>query len=266
MAWEAELGTLSRVIRMAGAEALRLGADAFDVHTKADDSPVTSVDLAVNHLLHHHLLDAFPHDGWLSEETPDTGTRLSRRRVWIIDPIDGTKAFIRKEPEYCVSVALVEEGCPVVAAIYNPSSDELFSAARGAGLFLNGRPVSLDSAMTGLRPVIALSPWELHLDRFKAIEPHTASRPIRSIAWALALVASGRIHAVATFESNHEWDVAAGVLLIEESGGTVYDAARQGLDFNRPDPRYRGLIALGRHCPDSVAQSIHALSRISDGP
>jgi myo-inositol-1(or 4)-monophosphatase len=260
MRWDRELRTLVDAIRNAGGEALRLGADGFDVRTKADDSPVTSADLAVNRILEARLLDAFPDDGWLSEESPDSRTRLEKRRVWIVDPIDGTKAFIRKEPEFCVSVALVEDGRPVVAAVYNPSTGEMFTATRGSGLRLNDEPVEANGHPDDVRPVIAVSPWERHLGRFKTIEAHADSRPMRSIAWALALLAGGRIHAVATFEPENEWDVAAGALLIEEAGGTLVDGRCQTLGFNRPEPRYRGIIALSRHCPPSVARPLRALS------
>jgi myo-inositol-1(or 4)-monophosphatase len=253
MSWERELRALKDAIRNAGGEAARLSADGFDIRTKADESPV-------NAILHERLLSAFPEDGWLSEESPDSAARLNKRRVWIIDPIDGTKAFIRKEPEYCVSVALVEEGRPVVAAIYNPATEELFTAVRGGGLRLNDEPVRANGRPTDARPVIAVSPWEQHLGRFKTIEPHAASRPMRSIAWALALLAGGRLHAVATFEPENEWDVAAGALLIEEAGGTTQDGAWHTLGFNRPEPRYRGIIAVSRHCPPSVTRRLRALS------
>ncbi len=261
--WDHELRTLSDAIRIAGAEALRLASDGFETYTKADQSPVTSADLAVNQILQTHLLNMFPHDGWLSEESPDSPARLHKARVWVIDPIDGTKAFIRREPEFCISVALVEAGRPVVAAIFNPSTNELFSATRGGGLHLNHTPVSPHEHRADQQPVIALSLGEQQSGRFKTVEAYATSRPMRSIAWALALAASGRIHAVATFESENEWDVAAGTLLIEEAGGTMHDGSGKVLGFNRPEPRYRGIIATSRHCPDPVAQQLRSLSRMS---
>jgi myo-inositol-1(or 4)-monophosphatase len=263
MTWDHELRILSDAVRIAGAEALRFASDGFETHTKPDQSPVTSADLAVNQILQSRLLATFPHDGWLSEESPDGPDRLQKSRVWVIDPIDGTKAFIRGEPEFCISVALVEEGRPVVAAIFNPSTDELFAATRGGGLHLNHKPVSPQEHRTDQQPVIALSPWEQHVGRFRSVEAHATGRPMRSIAWALALAASGRIHAVATFEAENEWDVAAGALLIEEAGGTMQDGGGQALGFNRPDPRYRGIIATSPHCPDPVAQQLRFLSRMA---
>jgi myo-inositol-1(or 4)-monophosphatase len=111
--------------------------------------------------------------------------------------------------------------------------------------------------------VIALSPWERHVGRFASVETYATSRPMRSIAWALALAASGRIHAVATFEPENEWDVAAGALLIEEAGGTMLDGDGEALGFNRPEPRYQGIIATSRHCPVPVVQQLRSLSRMS---
>jgi myo-inositol-1(or 4)-monophosphatase len=259
--WDRELGILCEAMRLAGAEALRSASDGFEIHTKPDRSPVTSADLAIDRILHAHLLQAFPGDGWLSEESPDDPARLQKPRIWVIDPIDGTKAFIRKEPDYCISAALVEDGRPVVAAVFNPSSDELFTATKGGGLLLNHKPVSLQEDRKDQTPVIAFSPWELEIGRFRSLETLATSKPIRSIAWALALAASGRIHAVATLEPENEWDVAAGVLLIEEAGGTVCDGSGQSLGFNRPVSRYEGIVAMHPSCPHPVTRQLRLLSR-----
>lgn len=262
MRWDHELRILLDAMRAAGAEALRLLSDGFETRTKSDQSPVTSADLAVNQILQSHLLALFPHDGWLSEESSDGPARQQKARVWVIDPIDGTKAYIMGEPEFCISAALVEEGRPVVAAIFNPSTDELFTARRDGGLRLNHKLIAPEEYRKGEQPLIALSPWEHHLGRFKSLEASTTSRPMRSIAWALALAASGRIHAVATFETQNEWDVAAGALLIEEAGGTMHDGGGQTLGFNRPEPRYQGIVATSPHCPDPIRRQLRSLSRM----
>jgi myo-inositol-1(or 4)-monophosphatase len=264
MTWDRELRIVTEAIRTAGAEALRLASQGFEIQIKPDRSPVTSADLAVNGILQGLLLEWFPDDGWLSEESPDDSTRLEKSRVWVVDPIDGTKAFISREPEFCISVALVERGRPVVAAVFNPSTNELFSARRGGGLLLNGEPALCQEHRTDRQPVVALSPWEHDIGRFTSLEAHAATRPMRSIAWALALAASGRIQAVATFESENEWDVAAGTLLIEETGGTMADGSGQHLEFNRPDPRYRGIVATHPACPDPVRQQLRAFSQTTD--
>ncbi len=261
MVWDHEHRILSEAMMLAGEAALRFASDGFEISTKPDQSPVTSADLAINRILQSSLLSAFPDDGWLSEESPDDSTRLHKSRIWVIDPIDGTKAFIRGEPEFCISAALIEKGRPIVAAILNPSTDELISAVRGGGLLLNHTPIPPQELLTDRQPVVALSPWERQIGRFESLGPHTASHPMRSIAWALALAAIGRIHAVATLEPENEWDVAAGTLLIEEAEGTMCDGSGEGLEFNRPVPRYEGIIAAHPTCPDSVTRQCRALAR-----
>lgn len=256
MSWEQEYRILTAAMHEAGAEALRLAKDGFQTYTKPDDSPVTSADHAVNDILLDRLLGQFPNYGWLSEETPDAPARLEKSRVWVVDPIDGTKAFIRGEPEFCISVALVEDALPVVAAIFNPSTHELYTAIRGQGLHLNGTPVRRAESTTQQLLTIALSPWELHSGRFKAVETHITGRPMRSIAWALALAASGSIQGVFTFEPENEWDVAAGTLLLEEAGGSAQDRAGRSLRYNQPQPRYEGFIATGFGFPKHLTAQL----------
>jgi myo-inositol-1(or 4)-monophosphatase len=256
MKWTREVEQLEAAMRAAGSEALRLARDGFETIKKPDQSPVTSADLAVNDILYAHLLSAFPQDGWLSEESPDNPGRLQKDRVWVVDPIDGTKAFINRVPEFCISVALIEQGLPIVAAIYNPSTNELFSAIRGEGLRLNHESVDSQQMSARQLPIIALSPWEQQIGRFAALDSSAQHRPMLSIAWCLALMACGRIDAVATFEPENEWDVAAGVLLIDEAGGTITDGNGQALTFNRPTPRYRGIIATSPCCPPSLGREL----------
>ncbi|MDF0675971.1 MAG: 3'(2'),5'-bisphosphate nucleotidase CysQ [Nitrospira sp.] len=260
MGWAYELEVLIDAIRSAGREALRFAADGFEITQKPDHSPVTSADLAVNQILLSRLRSAFPLDGWLSEESPDELERLRKTRVWVVDPIDGTKAFISGEPEFCVSVALIQGGQPVVAAIFNPSTDELFTAIRGGGLHLNDRLITPQNPRGSRQPLVALSPWECEIGRFASLVPVMSSPPIRSIAWALGLTANGRIDGAATLEPENEWDVAAGTLLIEEAGGIIYDGSGRGLTFNRPEPRFCGIIATSQHCPDALSRQLKLLT------
>ncbi len=240
---ERELAVLVEAVRRAGARVRELIRDGFEVQTKSDRSPVTTVDHEVNRILHEMQRREFPRDGWLSEETPDDPARLTHARVWIVDPIDGTKALVNRLPEFCISAALVERGAPVVAAILNPSTDELFTAVRGGGLFLNGTRVTLSSAHE-FNPVIMVSAREFRTDRWSTLAETTRCRPMYSIAHALALVAAGRVQAVFTIEQENEWDLAAGVLLIEENGGAISDEAGMPFVFNKPTPRFRGVIAV----------------------
>lgn len=261
MRWEHEYRVLTSAMREAGDEALRRAKDGFHIFTKPDHSPVTSADLAVNDILQNRLLGQFPDDGWLSEESPDTSVRLNKPRVWVIDPIDGTRAFIRREPEFCVSVALVEGTRPILAAIFNPSTGELYTAIHGAGLHLNEAPVPRTERISHAQPIVALGPSEIQSGRFKPVEEQIDARPMHSIAWAIARAAGGAIHGVMTFEPENEWDVAAGALLIEESGGSVCDGAGQPLQFNRPLPRCQGFFATAAGFPDSLASRILTLPR-----
>ncbi|MDR4478581.1 MAG: 3'(2'),5'-bisphosphate nucleotidase CysQ [Nitrospira sp.] len=240
-----ELTALSDAITRAGREALRWSAVGYDTYNKPDQSPVTSADLAVNQVLRDHLSTAFPEDGWLSEETEDNQDRLTRTRVWIVDPIDGTRSFIRGLPEFCLSVALVEHGVPTVAAIFNPATGEFFSAIRGRGIRVTRLPQADHPPFASSdRPLALVNPWEFRVGRFQALEPHLHCRPIGSIAYALALVAAGLADAVVTLEGGNEWDIAAGVLLIEESGGRATTAAGHAFAFNRPDPTVQGTLGI----------------------
>jgi myo-inositol-1(or 4)-monophosphatase len=239
---ERELAALVESIRNAGAKVRELVRDGFEVQTKSDSSPVTTVDHEVNRILHEMQRREFPQDGWLSEESPDDPARLTNTRIWIVDPIDGTKALVNRRPEFCISAALIERGVPVVAAILNPSTDELFTAVRGGGLFLNGTRVN--SPTHEFDPIIMVNAWEFRSDRWSTLAETARCRPMYSIANALALVAAGRVQAVLTIEPENEWDLAAGVLLIEESGGAISDAAGKPFAFNQPTPRLHGVIAV----------------------
>lgn len=243
---EQEFSILSDAMLRAGREALRLATAGFETHTKQDQSPVTSADLAVNLILQQSLSEAYPEDGWLSEESPDATDRLGKKRVWIVDPIDGTRSYVKGLPEFCLSVALVEEGIPTVAAIYNPSTGEFFSAIRGHGLRVDRRPNAIHPPFSSTQhPLALVNPWELRVGHLRTLESHMRCQPIGSIAYAMALVAAGKAETALTLDGGNEWDIAAGVLLIEESGGRVTAAAGEPFSFNRPDPRLHGMLALG---------------------
>jgi len=247
-------------MRQAGQQALKLAAEGFEIHIKKDRSPVTTADLAVNQILHELLLAAFPHDAWLSEETPDDPRRLENKRVWVIDPIDGTKYFMRGVPQYAISVALVESHQPIVAAVYNPATDELFSAVRGMGAWLNDQPIRVTPKRND-RPVILVNPPALERGVFRAIEAAAECRPMGSIAYTLALVAAGRADATLNLDGLNEWDVAGGVLLIEEAGGTVMDRNGSPLSFNQAKTTIRGILAADKDLLDRLLTFTHTLSR-----
>jgi myo-inositol-1(or 4)-monophosphatase len=254
-----EIDVLEESVRRAGQHVLRLAKNGFETHIKKDRSPVTTADLAVNAILRDALLSAFPEDGWLSEESPDDTARLEKKRVWVVDPIDGTKYFMRSIPQYSISVALVEAQAPVAAVVYNPARDEMFSAVAGGGTRMNGRRVSVTSSESG-RPVILVSPPGFERGAFRRLEPHADCRPMGSIAYTLALVAAGAANATLNVDGLNEWDVAAGVLLVREAGGTVVDRAGNALLFNKPKTSVRGIVAAA---PDGLEKILSLASLIS---
>ncbi len=239
---EREHAVLCAAIVEAGQRALALASAGFQIMTKPDGSPVTSADLEVNRLLESALRGTFPDDGWLSEEAPDSPDRLSKSRVWIIDPIDGTSAFIRRTPHFVISAALVQDGNPVVGAIYNPSTAELFAARSGRGATLNGGAIRAN-AKPGAKLGLLVNTSELESGRFRAVADVADCRTLGSIAYSLALVAAGMAPAMLTFEKEHEWDVAAAAILLREAGATLTDGFGQPMRFNQPQPLYRGTIA-----------------------
>ena len=254
---ERELAALVEAVRNAGAKVRELVRVGFEVQTKQDRSPVTTVDHEVNRILHEMQRLEFPQDGWLSEESTDDLARLTHSRVWIVDPIDGTKALVNRMPEFCISAALVERGTPIIAAILNPSTDELFTAVRGGGLFLNGTRVT-PLPTHDCNPVILVNAWEFRNDRWSTLAETTQCRPMYSIANALTLVAAGRVQAALTIEPENEWDLAAGALLIEESGGAISNAAGKPFVFNQPTPRFRGVIAVAATASKDLRANLQA--------
>jgi myo-inositol-1(or 4)-monophosphatase len=262
---ERELQILIQAMRSAGRKVLDLAGEGVSVQTKPDHSPVTTADLAVDRLIHETITRHFPDDGWLSEERPDAMERLTKKRVWILDPIDGTRAFIKNVPQFCISAALVEDGSPVVGAILNPSTDELFTAIRGKGIRLlveDGGPAEPSRADD--LPLVLVNPWELRHGRLNTLSHQARCRPVGSIAYALATVAAGRADAAIMLEGGSEWDVAAGTLLIEESGGTATDAHGKRVRFNQPDPRLQGTIATSRGVPATLRTAFVTLAAIPD--
>ena len=252
---DAEL--LFDVVREAGELGLGLSRKS-DLRnwTKPDGSHVTEGDLAINALFEQRLRAARPGDGWLSEETPDEPqTRMAHDRLWIIDPIDGTRAFLEGRREWCVAAALAVNGRPVLAAVYTPRHDEFFIASLGDGASLNGtRLVIPDSAslegahIAGNRKALA---GLAHLGI--AADP-SGSLPLQL---RLAHVAAGRLDGAVSIGKRNDWDLAAGELLVTEAGGIVSGASGEGYIYNRPQPWQQGLVAAGakRH-----AALIEALS------
>lgn len=224
---------------------------AVNVWNKSHDNPVSDVDLAVDARLKAVLGAMVPEAGWLSEETADNAARLSCRAMWCVDPIDGTRDFIRGRPGWAVSVALVVEGAVELGVLYAPALDELWVAQRGQGALLNGETLHASRRTTfdGAR-VPADSLPRIDRDLVMVTKPN-------SIALRMALVADDRADLVATLRWGFEWDVAAAALIATEAGATVTDAFGQPLIFNTPRAQAFGVIACAPGIHAAVVDRLH---------
>ena len=207
---------------------------------------MTEADLAVNAMLEQRLPFARPGYGWLSEETEDNSARLSKDRVFIIDPIDGTRSFAEGSRTWAHSLAVAERGEVTAAVIYLPRRNLLYAAAKGHGATLNGAPIRV-SGVSALETaeILAAKPNldPRHWRQGKVPEFKRVYRP--SLAYRLALVGQGRFDGMLTLRPSWEWDIAAGDLIIREAGGTCSDRLGHPLQFNNAHPRLNGVIAAG---------------------
>jgi myo-inositol-1(or 4)-monophosphatase len=226
-----------------GKLALSYWGRSIEKQRKADGSEVTEADHAVDALLADLLKDARPAYGWLSEESPEHKERLRARRVWIVDPIDGTRAFIQGRDDWVIALALIDNHVPVLAAVVNPVRAETFEARAGAGAFLNGRKIraSEQSSLSGARLAVADS--LLKPSRWRRPWPPVTPVSANSIIYRMALVASGRADATFATKPKWEWDIAAGALLVSEAGGIVTDPCGFPLKFNSREAKVPGYVA-----------------------
>ena len=217
-------------------------------YKRGDRSPVTRADHEADREIRRRVRAAFPADGWLSEETVDSAARLDAQRVWVVDPMDGTKEFVDRIPEFCVSIALIQAGRPVVGVVYNPTLDHLFWAVRGAGawrrdegagdqrLQMRRTPRLVDATVLSSRSETKRGEWAEFRGLFRA-------RPMGSIAGKLACLAAGEADASFTLTPKNEWDICAGALLVEEAGGRVTTLAGTSVRFNQATTLLQGLVA-----------------------
>jgi len=238
-----ELEIASKAAR-AAAHAIRViyDSEAWRVEQKSGGrGPLTDADLAANRILVEVLGEAFPEDGLLSEESRDDRRRLERSRVWIIDPLDGTREFTLGVPEFVVSVGLVRDGRPVLGVLCNPVTGELITGVEGRGVTYNGEPVHTTdhAAIEGARFLVSRS--EHGKGWFAPYEGIAELTPMGSVAYKLGLVAAGRAEATFTPKPRNEWDLAAGVACVLAGGGLATDGAGQPYRFNQPDPLHIGV-------------------------
>jgi len=251
-------------LREAGDIARHYFGGTYKSWNKGHGSPVTEADIEIDNFLRQRLLAARPTYGWLSEETTDDPVRLMRKRVFVVDPIDGTHGFLKHRPDFTIVAAIVENGRPVSGAIYNPITDDMFEATKGEGARKNGATVrvSARSNFEGVRflaekkvmdPARWANPW-----------PHSIRVETRaSAAYRMALVTAGEFDAMISLSPKLDWDVAAGDLMVHEAGGRVTTKEGDLLIYNREKPQHRSLVCAG---PPLHARLLARLHDFRPGP
>lgn len=230
----------------------RFGAEHEVVH-KAPGQPVTQADLEADAILREVLTGARPDYGWLSEETADRPDRLEAERVWIVDPIDGTRSYIAGYPEFAISIGLAEAGCAVAGVVYNPATREMYSGIRGGGAYLavvsigegigKGEELRVSGGSVEGQGVLLASRSEIAAGEFDPFHGGWRIEPTGSTAYKLARIAAGAGDVFLSRGPKSEWDVCAGALLVEEAGGRATDLEGTGFRYNRPDPYVHGVLA-----------------------
>jgi myo-inositol-1(or 4)-monophosphatase len=224
---------------------------AIEAEYKAGHDPVTEADKAVDAALRQELLR--DGEGWLSEESVDDQSRLDKKRVWIVDPLDGTREFIAGIPEFCVSVAMVQDGIPVAGGVCNPATNEVFLGSLESGVTYNGKPARASQRKSLQGALVLASRSETKRGEWKQFEKGLLEvRPVGSVAYKLALVSVGRADATFTLTPKHEWDVAGGAALVSSAGGFVSTLQNSALQCNNKSPLLSGLLACGPFLRDEL--------------
>jgi len=258
--FEQELEIVKQTVLQAGTAIERIAAEHYqEALSQADRTVLTKADLEADRILRETLIGEFPQYGWLSEETKDDEKRLRCQRVWIVDPMDGTREFVMKTPEYVVSVALVEQGEGVLGVIYNPVTHELYEAVAGQGAKFNGRDIKSNHEI-GSKPRVEVSRSDIEKGRFASYESELALYPCGSIAYKLARVAAGQSDSTLSVTPKNEWDVAAGTVLVAEAGGIATDLDGIPYTFNQPKTLVNGVIAASQSVYPLVKGRVDAVS------
>lgn len=223
---------------------------------KHDVSPVSEADLASDALLRDLLMSARPDYGWLSEETEDSPERLSREHVWIVDPIDGTNAFLDGKGDFTVCAGLVRAGEPVAGVVVNPVHEQVFTATLGGGAWLNGERLCVPPAPLPGEARILSRRNAMKPERWRGEIPNPKPGYIGSLAYQLCLVANGRWDAALSVSRLHEWDIAAAGLILSEAGGRITNQRGERLVFNAASPRIDGLVAAAPTLHDALLRDL----------
>jgi myo-inositol-1(or 4)-monophosphatase len=256
-AGDEDLQRIERALVAAVEVLRRFTPGAIESTVKAGGSPVTEADRLVDATL-RELLQRNG-EGWLSEESVDDRSRLECSRVWIVDPLDGTKEFVQGLPEWCVSIGLVVDGRPVAGGIANPATDEFIVGSLDSGVTLNGRPVRTSERTSLEGAVVLASRSETDRGEWDRFSGHSFEwRPMGSVAYKLGLVAVGLVDATWTLVPKHEWDVAAGAALVEAAGGVVTGIEGQRIAFNTRTAHLMGMIATAPGLAGPIAELLGA--------
>lgn len=260
---EADLALLAAAAREAGTIAMRYFRQKPEVWMKAGSSPVSEADYAVDRFLRETLLAARPDYGWLSEETADTAARLSARRTFVVDPIDGTRGFLEGRDVWCVSIAVVEDGRTLAGILECPARGETYSALPGRGAFKNAAPIRVGSptdhpGLAGPKPLIDAmpEPWLSRLER-RAYIP--------SLAYRIAMIADGSLDATFVKPNAHDWDLAAADLILHEAGGRILNSRRERPAYAGATVAHGALVAGSGDLLDVMTEVIVDHTAITPG-
>lgn len=242
---ELDAALLTDAAREAGQIALRHWRQNPKVWDKGDDhGPVTEADLAVNDMLKARLLAARPDYGWLSEETPDDPARLARDCIFIVDPIDGTRAFIAGEETFAHSLAVARQGRVTAAVVFLPALDRIYVASGGSGPLKDGQPITASRRARLEGAHVLTTKANLAPEKWPGGVPEIERHFRTSLAYRLCLAAEGRFDGMLTLRDAWEWDIAAGGLIAEKAGLVVTDRRGAGLRFNSERGFAEGVLAL----------------------
>jgi myo-inositol-1(or 4)-monophosphatase len=241
---ESELDLLIAAARGAGDIAARYWkSDPKTWEKSGGEGPVTIADLEVDEMLRETLTAARPGYGWLSEETPDTAARLQQDKTFIVDPIDGTRAFIDGSRNFAHSIALADRGRVIAAVVYLPVKDQLFAAALDQGATLNGGTLQASHREDEAGATVLTAKPNLRPGLWPGGPPPVTPQFRSSLAYRLAVVGQGRFDGMITLRDSWEWDIAAGALIVTEAGGAISDRHGAALRFNNPTPQLPGVLA-----------------------
>lgn len=261
----ADLPLILDAAREAGELAVAVRKRGLEVEWKEGGSPVTNADLAADALLLQRLSAARPDYGWLSEETADSAERLAKRRLFVVDPIDGTRAFLRDAPWWSVCVAVVEDGQPIAAVVAAPHNDEIYSAVVGGGAELNGQPIQASGTgalencgMIGEARMFSHPSWPRPW-------PDMRLKSRNSTAYRMCLVASGAFDATIALVAKYDWDLAAADLIAREAGAFVGDHLGEGFTYNRIVPAQRSLVCAAPQIAPLILERVQHIAIAKPG-